>query len=1122
MSLFGAPAASTSAPAAPSLFGAPAAGASAPAPSSLFGSTQQQQQPASSGLFGAQPDQKRPAPGGGSLFGTTNSGAAQPAASQNSQLIGLDGKPSSSPFATAIPQTKPTSSLFNNTATNAAGASMFDSSIARPAGAQSVNGSQAGGALFDSLLAKAKKNGDGGDGVEYLPSIQLGLSDLQQRLRKLGPQGRAADRPPLDGRAHYLLAASGVDPGAAVKDLGDFAARAGGRVPETRPLAPSPGELDVETYLSNLQAKTTLSMIADGLERSVRDFDSFLEENVNMEWEAQRRRIYDHFGIKPREDAAGPKRSSVSTGRDDVGGFGRSKRSRNATGGAEAPGRATQRNSTFGKSGMLRSVIGSPSRIGSHGAQFVDVEMVGHNGLGTGIPSINERFLDDKQRQFIEKIHSLNDSRLMNLSYPIMHEFADVTKRSGDVHAPKIYEAYNAMIEVIGEDPDADPNVPGSTTRQRQFAQSYIHAQSRSPEASELRKRIINGANRYLEKQAFQEAEATIAKSPQEANLGGRPDVISKIRAYIRVLAAKKNLVTENADLQQVQGEYVWAIVFYLLRTGHVNEAAMYVNENQNHFRSIDRTFSSYINSYATSEDRRLKRPMQERCNNEYTQRVRNAPEGSIDPYRMACYKIVGRCELSNRSLEGLRFGIDDWIWLQFNLAREGDRTTELANETYGLADLQANVQEIGNKHFAAKSGAAGDDANGSFSMFFFLQILAGMYEAAVAYLYSFSRTDAVHFAIALEYYGLLRPADAMSVANELKSFNTKGVMQINFAPLVGLYTQDFRAADVAAAVDYIVLICLNMDDPNNEADRQQAALCHEGLRALVLETREFSKLIGDIRPDGQRIRGMIEERGKLVALDDEADFLRTISLEAARAAEDSGRTTDAVLLNHLAGDYDAVIVLVSRTLSESISMDGGLDGDNEPLRLAPVKPRVEGVEAQEQAGTSLSLAAIDDPVELARTMLTMYERDIMFRRKIREPNRAACAVLLQMSEIKGLIQAQQWPDALDVSLPVSKFYIYPFYISEAIALDAASTNLLHATIYRKSAVLTFYHWMPKVTRAPYAVTQPSSLACHRRWRATYRIWSCGRPNAVPGSERGWRAGSSQATRLPQGCFITS
>ncbi|KAL8366114.1 hypothetical protein RB595_004745 [Gaeumannomyces hyphopodioides] len=1010
-----------------SLFGASKPGGG------LFGggasTTAQSTTPAGS-MFGQPPQaQAGAAPSGGSLFSSFGaSKVGQPAQPQQQQA-------------------QPTASLFG-------GAPVDMSKLGEPtlAGIQAMRAAQAqaqaqqgglgfsvnnnnnastnnapiaqpGAALFDSILAKAKKQTDGGDGIGELPSLQLGLSDLHQRVRKLAPRGA-----PLDGRAHYLLAGSGVDPGTAVKDLGAFAARAGGRADGGRTPAGAGGvgssEVDVDAYLSNLQSRTTLSMIADGLERSVRDFDSFLEENVTMEWEEQRRRIYEHFGIKPREDNQRLGQSTAgAAGRDATGGFGRSKRSRHA-GGAGAsgtPARGGAKQSVFGRTGLLRSVIGSPSRIGPHGSQFVDVEMVTQNSSIGGLVPMDERFLDEKQKRFIHKIHVLNDSRMMKLPYPILHEFAEVTSRSGDVYAPKLVEAYKAMVEVVGEDPDADPATPGATAKERQFAQSYIHAQPRSQEAVDLRRRILAGANRYLEKQALEEVENTIAKAPLEANLGGRPDIVSKIRAYIRVLAAKKNLVPDNVELQQVQGEYVWAIVFYLLRTGHVSEAATFVNDNQSQFRSIDRTFSGYINSYAASEDRRLKKPMQEWCANEYQQRVRNAPEGSIDPYRMACYKIIGRCELANRGFENLKTGVEDWIWLQFNLAREGDRVSELASESYGLAELQSSIQEIGSKLFAPK-GSAEEVNSGSFAMFFFLQILSGMYEAAIAYLYAYSRTDAVHFAIALEYYGLLRPADAMSTANELKSFNTRGLMQINFAPLVGLYTQDFRAADVAAAVDYVVLICLNMDNPANEADRQQAALCHEALRALVLETREFSKLIGDIRPDGRRIRGMIEERGRLVALEDEAEFLRAISLEAARAAEESGRTTDAVLLNHLAGDYDAVVGLVSRSLGEAIALEsasaaeGGarFGGDYQPVRLAPVKPRVAGAEAEAQVGSSLSLAAIDDPVELARTMLTMYEQDAMFRQRIQEGNRNACSVLLQMSEIKDLIRAQNWPEALD------------------------------------------------------------------------------------------------------------
>ena len=106
----------------------------------------------------------------------------------------------------------------------------------------------------------------------------------------------------------------------------------------------------------------------------------------------------------------------------------------------------------------------------------------------------------------------------------------------------------------------------------------------------------------------------------------------------------------DGVELQQANGDYIWAVVFYLLRGGFVKEAVQYVNDNQNHFRSIDRTFAGYINSYGSSEDRRLKRQMQDRLAGEYVQRLRNAPEGSIDPYRMACYKIIGRCDVGNRS----------------------------------------------------------------------------------------------------------------------------------------------------------------------------------------------------------------------------------------------------------------------------------------------------------------------------------------------------------------------------------------------------------------------------------------------------------------------------------------
>lgn len=838
---------------------------------------------------------------------------------------------------------------------------------------------QASGAFFDSLLARNKKQAEGETALGDLPSLQLGLGDLRQRLKKVGPQTQGR---PVDGKAHYFLAASGVDPGAAVRDLGAFGL--GARAERQQTGYGARDEVDVETYLSNLQQKTTLSMISDGLERSVRDFDSFLEENVTMEWENQRKRIYQHFGIQPRNEA------ERASGSAREGGFGRSRRRSSQT------PRATQN----ARSGLQRSIIGTPSRIGSHAPEFSDVEKDAGTSAST-FGSVEDRFLREKQEKLSEQVRYINDARQHKEPVYVCRDFADLESRSGDKHAPHIVEAYRAMMEIVGENPHLD-QVP----KERAFAKKYLDPSTLSKNAVDMRKQILDGANRYLEKQFFDEVNALIAKYPQDANLGGKPDVVSKIKAFIRLRIARKTLVPDNTDLQSVNGEYIWAVVFYLLRAGFVNEAATYVNDMQHHFRSIDRTFPGYINSYASSEDRRLKRQMQDRCTSEYNQRIRNAPEGTIDPFRMACYKIIGRCDVSNRSLDNLNTDVNDWIWLQFNLARESAKELEIAGESYGLPELQASIKEIGLKHFP-KSPA--EDTNGSFGMFFFMQVLAGMFEQAIAYLYPFSYVDAVHFAIALSYYGLVRPADAFT-GNELLSHSTRGQPQINFGRMLGYYTRDFRAANAASAVDYLILICLNADDAAGNG-QAQAQLCHEALRELVLESREFSKLIGDIKPDGHRIPGVIEQRGSLIALGHEQEFVQQITHQAAAYADDNGRTTDAVLLYHLAGDYDTVIAIVSRALSEAVSLEIGED----PLRLVPVKPRAEGEAANAQQGTSLSLAAIDDPVELARTMMSMYERDAMFLNHIRDQNRIACNLLLKMSEIKEMIQRNEWAQAIDV-----------------------------------------------------------------------------------------------------------
>ncbi|PHH60631.1 hypothetical protein CDD81_1382 [Ophiocordyceps australis] len=847
---------------------------------------------------------------------------------------------------------------------------------------------QPAGAYFDSLFAKTQKNGGARCTVDDLPTLELGLGDLRHRLRKLQSQ---ANEKLLDGKAHYLLAASGVDPSVAARDLGMLDVK-GGRVERAHGYAPT--EIDVETYITNLQSKTTLDMINDSMTRSARNFDKFLQDHISAEWDDQRKRIYEHFGIKaPQEAAPGSRESQFA--------FGRSRRSK-SQGGPSRAGRST----VFGSSALQRSVIGTPSRIGAHESEFADVD-TSADGVGAlRSRSVTEdRTFRDRQSKLAEKVRGLNAARLSRTPYAIFAELAQVEQKSHEVHAPHVVEAYRALVEIVGELPSAEAALTQGPPCERQFAKMYLDENTNSIQAVEMRRRILRGSTQFLEQQFMREVELLIAKFPHEAKLGGLPDVKSKIKAYIRLRATRRDLVPDKTELQQLQGEYVWAVIFYLLRAGQIDAAVSYVEEKTTQLRGIDRMFATYLNLYAASGERRItNRQLQDRCTNEFIQRSRSAQDKAIDPFRMACYKVLGRVELSNRNLDGLTTDINDWIWLQFTLAREGDKSLEMAGESYGLVELQASVREIGLKHFPQAN--SDERKNSGFGMFFYLQVLAGLFEDAIAYLYPFSYIDAVHFGLALTYYGLLRPSDPLSACNELRSLSVKGLPQINFGRMIGYYTRDFRAAHVVSAVDYLVLISLNRD-LDGEAGRRQNSLCHEALRDLVLETREFSKLIGDITPDGHGIRGVIEERVPLLALDHDDDFVRAVTLQAASFADENGRTTDAVLLYHLAGEYDTVVAIVSRSLSEAISLELGED----PLRLMPVKPSGN---AQQPQGGSLSLAAIDDPVELARTMMTMYDRDIIFYGNIQDHNKMACRVLLEMSSIKKLVEAGRWAQALD------------------------------------------------------------------------------------------------------------
>jgi nuclear pore complex protein Nup93 len=215
------------------------------------------------------------------------------------------------------------------------------------------------------------------------------------------------------------------------------------------------------------------------------------------------------------------------------------------------------------------------------------------------------------------------------------------------------------------------------------------------------------------------------------------------------------------------------------------------------------------------------------------------------------------------------------------------------------------------------------------------------------------------------------------------------------------------------AAAEYLVLICLNADLPG-DAGKEQASLCHEALRELVLETREFSTLLGDVKANGQGTEGLIQQRLKLIKLADENALIRNITQEAAKTADDNGRTNDAVLLCHLAGEYDLVVSILNRSLSEALSVDIG----QEPLRLEPLKQRLPAANAQagDPTTTSASMLGTDNPIELARRIIALYDNNPLWWRKVSKTNRDTLGMLYQLNNAKESLEANRYMEVLDVS----------------------------------------------------------------------------------------------------------
>ena len=456
--------------------------------SSLFPSLGDEQKPI---LFGSSQPQQQTSSAGGGLFGTISASRAQP--QQTSILFGAaqNSVATTQPASLSLFPPQPQPQQQNNQSEQAAQAQQVGQ---QPRAGQVTSQP----AYFDNLLEKGRKrthNADGGPGLRDLPSLQLGLGDIAKQVRELGnidaqaQRGRAAD-------AHYLLAASGINPGTTRRDVDSLSVQAPTSGSSHLPTQWDP---DTHNYVEQLQQQSTLRMISEGLERAQRNFDAYIQENVDINWEYQRNRIYEHFGLMPKNGEAS---DDLANGSNVKGSFGKSTR-RGWTNKTTRPGKSTLNRSIFGQSSVQKSVIGTPGAGSRNATLFADVAE-----KSLSAPAVQEdRLMREKQRKFAEKVQLLNRARLDEVSYPVLQELkgvesqpgAEVSTRAFKSHSlidwtnqsPKqLADSYDALMEIVGE----------TSAKERQFANEYLDEVQNSARSMSIRKRIIDGSRRCLEK----------------------------------------------------------------------------------------------------------------------------------------------------------------------------------------------------------------------------------------------------------------------------------------------------------------------------------------------------------------------------------------------------------------------------------------------------------------------------------------------------------------------------------------------------------------------------------------------------------------------------------------------
>jgi len=414
---------------------------------------------------------------------------------------------------------------------------------------------------------------------------------------------------------------------------------------------------------------------------------------------------------------------------------------------------------------------------------------------------------------------------------------------------------------------------------------------------------LINSARRHLEESFLEYMRKCVFEQAQFSQPGGHLGCLNLVKSFLKLTQHQNEQYDDSDKIDELS---LWKVVFYCLRCGDVSAAC----ESMIGYQHVMPNIYAWLVEY--KENGKLSPSSESNLRVAYRKQF----SSTHNPYKLAVYSIIGKCDISDVHGEVAK-ATEDYMWIKLCQVVIEDSSHY---DSLSLIKLQKILsEEYGENHFKSDP-----------LLYFKVLFLTCQFESAIEYLYRHDsfKVHAVHIGIALYSCGLLLTPANIHYKLLTKSQDALAITktdELNIARLLMLYTVNFKSTDCRQALNYFYLL---RDITTTTDNNTTQSLFYKCVTKLISDTNEYEMILGKLNADGSRQLGLIDK----YCGNDSGGASKIIS-NIAKESESKGCYEDAVLLFDLCGDHNRAIQLLNKILSPVIKYSDAKNTDRKRIK---------------------------------------------------------------------------------------------------------------------------------------------------------------------------------------------